>query len=165
MKILGIDPGTTRIGYGLIDGNKSNLKLLDYGTLEIPSGEKLSVVGDKFSELLDKFRPNLVAIEKLFFAKNRKTALAVAQTRGAIILKVQEKNLPILEFSPNEVKLAVASYGNADKKAVAFMVKKFLGVSELKGYDDASDALAIAITAAGVLPRTEPNDTSASRFS
>ncbi len=147
MKILGIDPGTSRIGYGLIkDG--SELKLIDCGVIEITEPDKkILILGKKYAKLLKKFQPDLVAIEKLFFAKNKKTALGVAQSRGVLILKSLEAKIPIAEYGPMEVKLATTGYGLSDKKAVATMVKIFLKADSLKGYDDASDALAIAIAA------------------
>lgn len=152
IKILGIDPGTRRVGYGLIKKN-GDLRLLDYGVMELAAKNNLLALADKFDNLLKKLRPDLVAIEKLYFAKNRKTALAVAQSRGVLVLKSLENKLDLVEYTPLEIKQAVTSYGFSDKKAVAMMVKKFLNVKELKGYDDASDALAIAITAANRLPR------------
>lgn len=149
MKILGIDPGTSRIGYGLIETD--SMKLLDYGVIEakektIP--EKISTVFKKMTKLLGDFKPDFAGVEKLYFAKNQKTALDVAQTRGVIISLLLERNIPFGEYSPNEVKVQVTGYGLADKKGVAKMVKAILKISDLKGYDDASDALAIAITAA-----------------
>ena len=153
MKILGIDPGTHRIGYGLIL-RKSDLKPLDYGVIEIQEGS-IIIAAEQFQKLLEKLKPNLVAVEKLFFSKNRKTALAVAQTRGILILKILENKIPLVEYGPMEVKQAVTGYGLSDKKAVSFMVKRFLNMQEISGYDDASDALAIAITAANQLDLTE----------
>ena len=149
MKILGIDPGTTRIGYGLIE-NAGELKLLDYGIIEIERGADRSLaLAERFQALLQKKRPDLVAIEKLYFAKNKKTALSVAESRGILVLKTKEAGLPLVEYAPMEIKMATTGYGASDKKAVATMVKRFLKINELKGHDDAHDALAIAITAAG----------------
>ena len=153
MRILGVDPGTHRIGYGSIL-RKPDLKPIDYGVIEIQKGSLL-VAAKQFQKLLDKFQPNLVAIEKLFFSKNRKTALAVAQTRGILILKILENKIPLVEYGPMEVKQAVTGYGLSDKKAVSAMVRRFLKMKEISGYDDASDALAIAITAANQLGLTE----------
>lgn len=154
MKILGIDPGTHRIGYGLIEKN-SGLELLDYGVIEIKQNVPTLEAAKQFSALIKRFKPELAAIEKLYFAKNRKTALSVAQTRGILILKILENKIPLVEYGPMEVKLSVTGYGLADKKAVAKMVKLFLKLKELRGYDDASDALAIAITAANHLKFNE----------
>jgi len=149
MKILGIDPGSARIGFGLIKKDK-NLELLDYGVMEVANNDLL-VLAEQFDNLLKRQRPDLIAIEKLYFAKNRKTALSVAQSRGVLILKIRENKIKMAEYNPMEVKQSVTGYGLADKKAVAMMVKKILNLQELKGHDDASDALAIAITAAGDL--------------
>jgi crossover junction endodeoxyribonuclease RuvC len=150
MRILGIDPGTSRIGYGLIDGDKS--KLIRYGVIEAKEKEltgKIANLTAQLRILLSETSPDLIAIEKLYFAKNQKTAMDVAQARGAILSICLEKKIPTVEYSPNEVKSQVAGYGLADKKAVAKMVRLILKVESLSGYDDASDALAIALTAAG----------------
>lgn len=150
MRILGIDPGTSRIGFGLIETD-GGLRLIRYGTIEAKEKtlpEKIASAAVQFRALLAELRPEFVGIEKLFFAKNTKTAMSVAQSRGALLSILMEHKLPILEFSPNEVKSQVAGYGLADKKGVAKMVGVILKVRELPGYDDASDALAIAIACA-----------------
>lgn len=151
MIILGIDPGTSRIGYGFIEVNGPSLKLLRHGVIEAKEKtfqEKLVNLISQLRNLLEEMTPDAAAIEKIFFAKNQKTAIDVAQARGAILSLFLQKNIPTAEFSPNEVKSQVTGYGLADKKGVAKMVKAILKVGELPGYDDASDALAIAITAA-----------------
>jgi crossover junction endodeoxyribonuclease RuvC len=150
MKILGVDPGSTRIGYGLIEKTGS-LSLIRYGVLEMQSKtgpERIHELAHAFRALLVELAPDIAGIETLYFSKNQKTALQVAESRGVLLLGLKEYGLPIREFRPGDVKLAVANYALADKIAVAKMVKKILGVSELVGYDDASDALAIAIAAA-----------------
>lgn len=147
MKILGIDPGTNRIGYGLIESN-GTLNLLDYGVIELAPSADLLLLAKKIDSLFQKFNPELVAVEKIYFAKNQKTAINVAQARGVIIFKILENKIKFAEYGPTEIKKSLTNYGQADKKAVALMVKKILNVQELQGYDDASDALAIAITAA-----------------
>ncbi|MEK9186328.1 MAG: crossover junction endodeoxyribonuclease RuvC [Patescibacteria group bacterium] len=147
MKILGIDPGTTRIGFGAIE-NGADLKLVDYGILDISGKDKMLSMAESYAKLLKKFRPDLVAVEKLFFAKNKKTALAVAESRGIILLKTKEVGVALVEYTPLQIKTALTGYGMSDKQAVAFMVKKFLKINNLQGHDDASDALAVAITAA-----------------
>ncbi len=149
MKILGIDPGSTRIGYGVIE-DMGSLKLLDYGVLEIKEDNlpsRLNRLSVLFDELIKKHRPELAGVEKIFFAKNTKTAIDVSHSRGVILAAIQKNQIPIMEFTPNEVKLAVSGYGLSDKKAVAKMVMRILNLKELKGYDDASDAIAIALTA------------------
>ena len=150
MKILGIDPGTTRIGYGLIERGRE-LKLLEYGVIEVRSKtepNKLLELAKKLSGLIDALKPELAGVEKLYFAKNKKTALAVAQARGVILYLLLKKNILIQELRPGDVKIAVTGYGLAGKTAVKRMVKKILKIDDLEGYDDASDALAIAITTA-----------------
>lgn len=152
MTILGIDPGSNRIGYGIIKKNKI-LKLIDCGVIGIDrkkADDQILENAKKLSELIKKYQPALIGIEKLYFSKNVKTGMAVAQTRGALILEISKYNLPVKEYSPSEVKLAVTGYGLADKKAVAKMVGIILSVQGdgLKKHDDATDALAIAITTA-----------------
>lgn len=150
MRILGIDPGTSRIGFGVIE-TAGGLRLIDYGTIEAREKtltEKIANFSKKFEKLISDTNPELAAIEKIFFAKNQKTALAVAQARGVLMSYLIAKNIPIAEYGPTEVKVNVTGYGLADKQAVAKMVKSILKVPELKGYDDAIDAIAIAITAA-----------------
>lgn len=153
IKILGIDPGSTRIGYGLVEvESRRKLHRRQYGTLEIPPGpkeNKLIILEQKLHNLLAATTPDIIALETLYFAKNKKTALEVAEARGIILLTAAKSGGKIVQYSPNQVKLAVGGYGRADKISVATMVKKILNISSLTGYDDASDALAIAITAAG----------------
>lgn len=157
MVILGIDPGTSRIGYGIIKKSAANkFKLLDAGLLDI--GAKAGTNGGKYGRfwhvknaldsLIKKFRPEVLSIEKLYFAKNQKTAISVAEMRGALILAALENGLRIEEYSPNEIKTGITGYGLADKKAVLKMVKLTLGEPDLDIIDDASDALAVAIMAA-----------------
>ena len=143
--ILGIDPGSKKVGYGLIKKTGGDLKLVDANLLNHP--KNLLEIKRQISFLIDKFKPQALAIEKLYFSKNQKTAFAVAEARGVIILAALEKNLAIWEFTPNEVKSAITGYGLADKKAVAKMVRLTLNEPDLKVIDDVSDALAIAITA------------------
>ncbi len=151
MRILGIDPGSTRIGFGLIANKKGQQTLLKSGLLKITSSNKekrLLELADSYKKLLEKEKPDLVAIEKLFFVKNIKTGLEVAQSRGTIIFLTAQENIPLVEYAPSEVKLNVTGSGSADKKAVAKMVKRILKTEKIKGPDDVFDALAIAITAA-----------------
>ena len=146
--ILGIDPGTTRIGYGLIKKTGSKLELLDYGLIE-PGREnsKFSILDRKLSGIIKKYKPDLAAVEKLYFAKNKKTAMAVAESRGIILFILNQHGLKIMEFSPNEIKLAVTGSGSSDKKTVAHYVSLTLKIGKISGPDDASDALAAAIRA------------------
>ena len=152
MIVLGIDPGSKRIGYGLIEKTGGKLKLIEADLLVHP--KNLLEIKNQVSFLIEKFSPESLAVEKVFFSKNQKTALEVSEARGVIILSALEKNLPIREFTPNEVKSAVAGYGLASKKAVAKMVRLTLNEPTLKVIDDVSDALAIAITATSKLLKT-----------
>ena len=148
--ILGIDPGTHRMGWGIIQAEKRKAKYLDCGVVEERKDtkpEQLLAVYKGLSALVEKYRPEMIGIEKLFFMKNQTTAMAVAEARGVVLLLAAENNIPVVEVAPTEVKQCVTGYGQADKKAVTKMVKLILGTNELKVLDDATDALAIAISA------------------
>ena len=157
MIILGIDPGTTRIGYAIIDKkNGGALEILAYGCLESKSKEqkdRLGEISGLISDLISKYRPEALAIEKLFFSKNVKTALSVAEARGVIINSANSLSLDICEFTPLEVKVAVTGYGKAEKNQVRQMVCRILKLTEIPKLDDTSDALAIALTACYTNPK------------
>lgn len=149
MIILGIDPGTTRTGYGIIS-DRPKPKLIECGILRVSSekaGERITEAAKHFRTIIKKHRPDIVAVEKLFFMNNQKTGMAVAETRGALRLLAQEKSLPFFEFAPTEIKKTVAGFGGADKIAVRKMVCISLGLKTIPGSDDISDALAVALTA------------------
>lgn len=149
MRILGIDPGFRRIGYGLIEQGRE-IKIIKYGVLEIgaPKGaQRLEELGRELSALLAECAPERAGVEQLYFSKNRKTALTVSEARGVILKTLAEHGIEIIELNPNTVKKAVTGYGLAGKDAVAKMVKKILCIDTVTGHDDASDALAIAIAA------------------
>lgn len=152
MIILGIDPGQTVIGIGVIKKEKSKLEHIWHGCINIESKkknpEKLVEVEEKLTELIKKYKPELVGIEDLFFFKNAKTAIKVAESRGVLLLTCKKQNLKILEFTPLQIKQAVACYGRAEKKQVQKMVKAILELTDIPKPDDAADALAIAICAA-----------------
>ena len=151
MIILGIDPGTARIGYAVIEKKDSdNLNLLTCGCLEPKSKEqkdRLGEISDLISDLISKYHPEILAIEKLFFAKNAKTALSVSEARGVIINSANSFNLKIFDFTPPEVKLAITGYGKAEKEQVRKMACRILRIEIMPKLDDTSDALAIALTA------------------
>ncbi len=152
MLILGVDPGSTRVGYGLIEKKGCCLKFVKAGLLKISSkdkGERLFELEKSFSRLLKKERPDLVAMEKLYFVKNMKTALEVAQSRGVLTLTIIKYKIPLLEYTPLEIKQGVTGYGLADKKSVAKMVNKILKLNRVIKYDDVTDALAAAILGSG----------------
>ena len=153
MIILGIDPGTTRIGFGIISEISGKLNLIDYGVIESESKQEISVciLGNckKLSKIIKKYKPEVAGIEKIFFAKNIKTGIDVAQSRGALILELAKAGIKIRELSPSEIKSSVTGYGLSDKKSVSKVASMILGIKGgLKGYDDASDAVAIAIATA-----------------
>ena len=156
--ILGLDPGIADTGYGVIEklpGGK--LKCLDYGSIRTSAGEetadRIFVLAEKLEKIIDKYQPSLVSIEELFFCNNAKTAIIVGQARGALLLVCRQKKLPIVEFTPLQVKQSICSYGKADKKQVQKMVKLILNLKEIPHPDDAADALAVAISALNNLPK------------
>ncbi|MCX6038454.1 MAG: crossover junction endodeoxyribonuclease RuvC [Chloroflexi bacterium] len=149
--VLGIDPGTATTGYGLVrDRADGSLESVAYGTLRTPAGvaahQRLSMLFHQLNEILLLHRPDSCAVEKLFFQRNISTAIAVGQARGVIMLAIAEAGLDMAEYTPNEVKQAVAGYGSAGKKQVQEMVRVLLALPEIPKPDDAADALAIAIT-------------------
>ncbi len=150
MIILGIDPGTRRIGYGVVEYLSGTISLIETGLLKIEAGndpEALRETKEQITSVLKKFAPSILSIEKLYFMNNQKTAIQVAQARGVILSAATEYGLEIREFAPNEVKLGVTGYGLSDKKGVLKMVRLILNEPELDVIDDASDALAVAIVA------------------
>jgi len=150
--ILGIDPGYGLTGFGLVECVGSRLKALDYGVIETSSKEdfpeRLKTLYQALTKIIKKYKPNLVAVEDLFFYKNVTTAIKVGQARGVIILTAVLAKVPVVEFTPLQVKQAISSYGRAEKNQVQQMVKLFLGLEKIPKPDDAADALAIAICAA-----------------
>lgn len=149
--ILGIDPGIADTGYGVICGNASGARCLDYGSLRTGAGiemsERLYVLGLSLEKVIEQYRPDVVAVEQLFFCKNVKTALVVGQARGVIMYTAKKSGLPVVEYTPLQIKQAVSAYGKASKLQVQKMVKMILALEELPKPDDAADALAAAICA------------------
>ena len=148
---LGIDPGTATTGYGLVRlESDGRLVAVKYGVILTPKEEspaaRLEMFYRDLRALLKKFHPDTAAVEKLFFQRNISTAILVGQARGVALLALQQAGVEIFEYTPNEVKQAVAGYGSADKKQVQDMVRVLLGLTEIPKPDDAADALAIAIT-------------------
>jgi len=154
MIILGIDPGTAIIGFGLIEKEDKSQKLkpIEYGCIKtsakFSTAERLRVIHEELSSLLKKHKPDIVAVEDIFFFKNLKTAIKVSQARGVILLTIAEKKIAVAEFTPLQIKQAVACYGRAEKIQVQKMVKTLLGLDEIPKPDDAADALAVAICCA-----------------
>lgn len=150
MKILGIDPGITRTGYGLIEKDQG-VKLITCGLIDgedVEKKDRLSYLEKGVQALIRVHKPDLVCLEKLFFSKNKKTASSVSEARGVILLVLQKHGLKFMEFSPSEVKSAIAGNGRANKKDVLRAVVWSLGVKDIPGPDDVSDALAIALRGA-----------------
>lgn len=152
MIILGIDPGTATTGYGIIKKEQDKITCLDFGCILTSSKEapesRLLEIYDEVVKLIKKWKPDTVAVENLFFFKNEKTAFSVGQARGVILLASMKEKAKLFEATPLEVKQAVSGYGKADKTQVQKMVKLLLNLREIPKPDDASDALAIAITCA-----------------
>ena len=152
MIILGIDPGTSTTGFGVIDYKKRKLTCLDYGVIETSPkqdmGERLKQLNFDLNEIIKKYKPEMAAVESLFFFKNLKTAMPVSQARGVIIFTLAKKNIPMVEFAPQQAKISVTGYGKATKNQVQKMVKNILNLDKIPKPDDAADALAIAICCA-----------------
>lgn len=149
MIILGIDPGVATIGFGVIRAQRGQNTLLQYGVITTPSGLPLSnrllQISNDMEELIHTFRPDEMAVEELFFTKNITTGIAVAHGRGVILLAAEKLGVPIFEYTPMQVKQAVAGYGGAQKRQVMLMTQRLLHMKEIPRPDDAADALAIAI--------------------
>lgn len=153
--ILGIDPGYAILGYGVIKACGNMLKVIDYGVVETVKSETFPARLDKLYTatklLIRKYKPDCVAFEELFFARNTKTALYVSAARGVSILAAQQEALPLYEYTPMQIKQAVCGNGHADKTQVQEMVKNLLGLSRIPKPDDAADGLAAAICHSGQL--------------
>ncbi len=149
--VLGIDPGTATTGYGLVrDLPDGGLEAVDYGIIPTPPDQpahhRLAILYHRLNELLLLHRPDSCAVEKLFFQRNISTAISVGQARGVVLLAIAEAGLEVFEYTPNQVKQAVAAYGSAGKRQVQEMVRTLLLLPEIPRPDDAADALAVAIT-------------------
>jgi len=149
--ILGIDPGIADTGYGVIKAEGSKLSCLIYGTIKTkPSADlitRLESLHLELDKIIKKYQPDLAAVEQLFFNKNVRTALIVGQARGVVLLTLKQNKLSIIDYTPSQVKSAVAAYGQASKKQVQKMVKLILNLKDIPQPDDAADALAVAICA------------------
>ena len=149
--VLGIDPGTATTGYGLVRSHEDgSLKPLYFGTIKTPAGlpdhKRLSLLYKRMNEVISLHRPDSCAVEKLYFQRNVSTAITVGQARGVILLAISEAGLDVAEYTPTEVKQAVAGYGKAGKQQIQEMVRILLDLDEIPRPDDAADALAVAIT-------------------
>jgi crossover junction endodeoxyribonuclease RuvC len=161
MIILGIDPGTASTGFGIIKTNdgckstrvsqlKNNLQCLDFGliqtTPDLPTGERLKKLNNDLSRMIKKYKPEVIAIESIYFFKNLKTAIPVSQASGVVFLTAAKNNIPIYSVTPPQVKMTIAGHGWAEKEKVQKTIKNILGLKEIPKPDDAADAIAIAMT-------------------
>lgn len=149
MTIIGIDPGYAIVGYGVIRYENNRMNVLDFGAITTPAGMefplRLKSIFDDMCYLFDKFKPDAMAIEKLFFNTNKTTAVDVAQARGVILLSAKLGGSEVFEYTPLQVKQSVVGYGQAEKKQVQEMTRQLLGLSAVPKPDDTADALAMAI--------------------
>jgi crossover junction endodeoxyribonuclease RuvC len=155
MIAIGFDPGTARLGYGVIE-SEPDPRPIDYGVIvtepDLPMASRLLVIHGAVTELIDRHQPSAVAVELLFFARNVTTAMTVGQARGVILLAAAQRGVAVAEYAPSEVKQAVVGYGKADKRQIQEMVRIMLGLDEVPRPDDAADALAVAICHVQVAP-------------
>ncbi len=149
MLVIGIDPGTATTGFGLVRDTAQGLEVVDFGTILTPAGlpqeQRLVMLFDQLSKILILHRPESAAVEKLFFSRNVTTAITVGQARGVVLLALARSGLAVDEYTPMEIKQAVAGYGGADKNQIQQMVRALLNLEVVPKPDDAADALAIAI--------------------
>lgn len=150
MRILGIDPGTGILGFGVIDTEKGQAKLVDGGVIRTPVKEddavRLQTIYEEITEIITQTKPDVMSVEKLFFAQNVTTAMTVAQARGVVLLAGKQADLKIYEYTPQQIKQALTGYGKAEKKQIQEMVRVILKLKDIPRPDDCADALAAAIT-------------------
>lgn len=160
MIILGIDPGTATTGFGVIEAETDQMKYLDCGVITTPPGlpmpERLAMIAQDLRTIMKRNKPQAIAVEELFFAKNVTNALSVGQARGVALLVAAEAGCAIAEYKPHHIKLAVAGYGRASKQQVQEMVKQSLHLAAIPQPDDAADGLAVAMTHAVMVARQAP---------
>lgn len=149
MIIIGIDPGYAITGFGVLEYEGNHFKLIESGSIQtkagIPLPTRIAKIYDDMNGLIEKYKPDAIAIEELFFNRNTTTAIGVAQGRGAVLIAAAKTNTPIYEYTPLQVKQGVTGYGRADKKQVQMMVKTVLGLEKVPKLDDTTDAIAIGI--------------------
>lgn len=155
MRIIGIDPGTGILGFGVVDFDRQKFKLVTAGVVSTPAHtplpERLAEIYDALTEIINETGPEVMSIEKLFFAQNVTTAISVAHARGVAMLAGQQGGLSIAEYTPLQIKQTLTSYGRANKKQIQEMVRLNLGLREVPKPDDCADALAAAITHATMI--------------
>ncbi len=147
--VLGIDPGTAITGFGVVTEEGHTPRALDYGVIRTPAHQplpdRLVTIYAELNALLERYRPDAVAVEEVFFSKNARTALSVGHARGVVLLAVAQRGIPLFHYKPTQVKQAVTGYGAADKRQIQEMVRMLLGLEAIPRPDDAADALAIAL--------------------
>ena len=150
LRILGIDPGTGILGFGVIEINKGQAKLVDAGVIRTPVKEddavRLQTIFEEITDIIASTKPQEMSVEKLYFAQNVTTAMTVAQARGVVLLAGQQAGLKIYEYTPLQIKQALTGYGRAEKKQIQEMVRVILGLKEIPKPDDCADVLAAALT-------------------
>ncbi|HPD99367.1 MAG TPA: crossover junction endodeoxyribonuclease RuvC [Candidatus Saccharibacteria bacterium] len=150
MKMLGIDPGTGIVGFGVIETDRRKHKMLDAGVIRTPAHQadelRLHTIYTSLQEIIQEHNPDVMVVERLFFARNVTTAMSVSQARGVILLAATEKGIPIAEYTPLQIKQALTGYGRAEKQQIQEMVKVLLGLQQIPKPDDCADALAAALT-------------------
>ena len=150
MRILGFDPGLATVGYGVIDIDGKRITTVDYGIISTPSYEsvpvRLAMISRAADELIDRYKPDEIAMEELFFNTNITTGIKVAQARGVLIVSAINKCGLLFEYTPLQVKMALTGYGRADKQQIQAMVRTYLSLEKTPRPDDAADALAVALT-------------------
>jgi crossover junction endodeoxyribonuclease RuvC len=150
MRIIGIDPGTATTGFGVIEHVRGRLKFVDAGVIltdkNLEMTKRLQILHEELTQIIRETKPEVASVEQLFFARNVTTAITVGQARGVILLTIAEANIPIVEYTPMQIKQAVTGYGGAKKDQIQQMVKTLLSLNAIPKPDDAADALAAAIT-------------------
>ncbi len=149
MRILGIDPGYAIVGYGVVEYDNFRFKTVGYGAVITNAGtpfcERLEIIYNDLMTVIEKYRPECMSIEKLYFNTNTTTAIDVAQARGCILLAAQKSGIPVFEYTPLQVKQSITGYGKAEKRQVMEMIKSFLSLEKIPKPDDTADALALAV--------------------
>ncbi len=159
MRIIGLDPGTATTGYGILERKNGETKVLDYGCIRTAAGldsnVRLNQIAEDLKEILEKWKPEHASVEKVYFKKNIKTAIDVAQARGVLIQKLTESGVSFNEYTPMEIKMAICGYGKADKQMVQQMIKTILNLKKEPKSDDAADAIAAAVCLANSISLKE----------
>jgi crossover junction endodeoxyribonuclease RuvC len=150
MIVIGIDPGLARMGYGVLEVTKGEIRAVCYGCIEtsgkdLRASERLLKIYTEVGILFEKYQPAQLSLEKLFFTRNISSAMGVSEVRGIILLAAEQRNIPVAEYTPNQVKQAITGSGRADKQQMQEMIKRLLRLTEIPKPDDAADALSIAL--------------------